>query len=34
MSLENRLESVIHSIYNLLDWLGLVCKLNRGNTKA
>ena len=28
MSLENRLESVIHSIYNLLDWLGTVRKLN------
>ena len=28
MSLENRLESVIHSIYNLLDWLGMVCKLD------
>ena len=28
MSLENRLESVIHSIYNLFDWLGMVCKLN------
>ena len=27
MSLENRLESVIHSIYNLLDWLGTVCEL-------
>ena len=26
MSLEGRLESVIHSIYNLLDWLGVVCK--------
>ena len=25
MSLENRLESVIHSIYELLDWLGKVC---------
>ena len=30
MSLENRLESVIHSIYNLLDWLGMVCGFNRG----
>ena len=29
MSLENRLESVIYSIYNLLDWLGVVCKFNR-----
>ena len=28
MSLENRLESVIHSIYNLLDWIGMVCQLN------
>ena len=28
MSLENRLESVIHSIYNLLDWLGTVRKPN------
>ena len=28
MSLENRLESVIHSIYTLLDWLGMVRKLN------
>ena len=25
MSLENRLEDVIHSVYNLLDWLGMVC---------
>ena len=24
MSLENRLESVIHSLHNLLDWLGMV----------
>ena len=24
MSLENRLESVIHSIYNIFDWLGMV----------
>ena len=24
LSLENRLESVIHSIYNLFDWLGMV----------
>jgi hypothetical protein len=28
MSLENRLESVIHSIHSLLDWPGMVCKLN------
>ena len=28
MSLENRLESVIHSIYNLLEWIGMVCQLN------
>ena len=28
MSLENRLESVIHSLYGLLDWLGVVCALN------
>ena len=28
MSLENRLESVIHGIYDLLDWLGTVCTLN------
>ena len=28
MSLDNRLESVIHSIYNLLDWLGAVCTFN------
>ena len=26
MSLENKLESVIHSIYGLLDWLGKVCE--------
>jgi hypothetical protein len=32
MSLENRLESVIHSIYNLLDWLGMVCTLNCGSS--
>ena len=25
MSLDNHLESVIHNIYNLLDWLGEVC---------
>ena len=28
MSLENRLESVIHGIYGLFDWLGEVCTLN------
>ena len=27
MSLENQLESVVHSIYALLDWRGMVCKL-------
>ena len=26
MSLENRLEEVIHNINNLLDWLGMVCE--------
>ena len=30
MSLEGRLESVIHSIYNLFDWLGTVCKFGCG----
>jgi hypothetical protein len=25
MSLENRLESVVHSIHNLFDWIGMVC---------
>jgi hypothetical protein len=34
MSLENRLESVIHSIYALLDWLGKVCGLNSVDMKA
>ena len=34
MSLENRLESVIHSIYHLFDWLGMVRKLNQVDTKA
>jgi hypothetical protein len=29
MSLDNQLESVIHSIYNLFDWLEMVCKLGR-----
>ena len=28
MSLDNQLESVIHNIYNLFDWLGTVRKLN------
>ena len=28
MSLENRLEGVIHSIHSLLDWLDKVCELN------
>ena len=27
MSLENRLESVVHSIYNLLDWIDTVCAI-------
>ena len=31
MSLENRLESVVHAIYDLLDWLGMVCEL--GSTR-
>ena len=34
MSLENRLESVIHSIYDLLGWLGMVCKLNCSRHKS
>ena len=34
MSLENRLESVIHSIYNLFDWLGNVCKLTYAQHKS
>ena len=29
MSLENRLEGVIHNINNLIDWLSTVCELNR-----
>ena len=29
MSLENRLESVIHSIRNLFEWTDVVCPLNR-----
>ena len=29
MSLDNKLESVIHSIYTLFDWLADVCVLNR-----
>ena len=28
MSLENRLEDVIHSIHNLFDWLSTVCELS------
>ena len=34
MSLEGRLESVVHSICGLLDWLGMVCELNRGQHKS
>ena len=34
MSLEGRLESVIHSIYNLLDWLGMVCKSTCSQPKS
>ena len=34
MSLENRLESVIHSIYDLLDWLGAVGKSNCGQYES
>ena len=34
MSLENRLEAVIHNIYNLLDWLGLVCISNSGQVEC
>ena len=36
MSLENRLEGVIHNINNLTDWLGMVCELisNRYGTLA
>ena len=33
MSLENRLESVIHSIYDFLDWIGRVCMLNHSHYK-
>ena len=34
MSLRNRLETVIHNIYSLLDWLGTVCKLNCGQNES
>ena len=34
MSLENRLESVIHSIYHLFDWLEKVCTINRSEAKC
>ena len=34
MSLENRLESIIHSIYNLLDWLGTVRGLGYSRYKS
>ena len=34
MSLENRLESVIHSIYNVLDWIGTVCTQFRSLRKS
>jgi hypothetical protein len=34
MSLENRLEGVIHSIYELLDWLGTVCRFNHGQYES
>ena len=34
MSLENRLETVIHSIYHLLGWLGVVCKFNCGQHES
>ena len=34
MSLENRLESVIHSIYSLLDWLGVVRNPNYGQRES
>jgi hypothetical protein len=34
MSLDNRLEGVIHSIYDLLDWLGAVCTLSRSPVKG
>jgi hypothetical protein len=32
MSLDNKLESVIHSIYTLFDWLGMVCVLESVKT--
>jgi hypothetical protein len=34
MSLDNRLESVIHSIYDLLGWLGVVCILSRSQVEC
>ena len=34
MSLENRLENVIHSIYGLVDWLVMVCKPTLADAKA
>ena len=34
MSLENRLESVIHSIYGLLDWLGMARNSNCSRYKS
>ena len=33
MSLENQSESVIHSIYDLLDWLAVVCKFGLGSIR-
>jgi hypothetical protein len=35
MSLENQLESVVHSIHNIFDWIGMVCaqrQLRRSKT--
>jgi hypothetical protein len=34
MSLENRLESVVRSIYNLLDWINMVCTQSRSTRKS
>jgi hypothetical protein len=34
MSLDNRLEGVIHSIYDFLDWFGAVCTLSRSPVKS
>ena len=34
VSLENRLESVVRSIYDVLDWLRLVCVSNYGQVKC